>query len=151
MNTASFVTKKEFFEGLDMLAQRIETKIDSKIDGIDSGLNAKLDGVDSRLNARIDGLDRKIEGLDVRMNARIDNLAEVVAQGFFDVDQKLNHLEETKANKTDIHDLRGDVRRGFEDSKNEMAMFTSDVYDQLSYKVNTLADFIGFSWPRRNQ
>lgn len=97
------------------------------------------------------------DGIEMLSN-KIDALAEAMAQG-------LVYLDEKKADKSDIVRLENrigtietnmsrieqEIRQGFEDSKNEMATFTSDVHDDLSWKINTLADFVGFTWPRRSR
>jgi hypothetical protein len=104
------------------------------------------------------GMEKLVQHFDAKIDSKIDALAEAVAQGFV-------HLDEKKADKSDIVRLETkigqlqtdmgrieqEIRQGFEDSKNEMATFTSDVHDDLSWKINTLADFVGFVWPRRSR
>ena len=44
------------------------------VDRIDARMDAKIDASEQRLGARIDGLDAKIDGVEQRLDARIDGL-----------------------------------------------------------------------------
>lgn len=124
MNTVDFVTKKEFQNGIEMLSNKIDALAEAMAQGF-----VHLD-------------EKKADKLDI---VRLEN--------------RMGHIETTMGHmqtdmgqlQTNMSRIEQEIRQGFEDSKNEMATFTSDVHDDLSWKINTLADFVGFSWPRRHR
>lgn len=117
MNTADFVTKTEFKDGIEMLSNKIDALAEAMAQGF-----VHLD-------------DKKADKTDiVRLENRIGQ-----------IETTMGHMQ------TNMSRIEQEIRQGFEDSKNEMATFTSDVHDDLSWKINTLADFVGFSWPRRHR
>jgi len=69
---------------LDAL-QRMETRLNTRIDGVEARLNTRMDGietriddVEARLNTRMDGvearLNTRMDGIETRLNARIGQL-----------------------------------------------------------------------------
>jgi hypothetical protein len=67
-----------FFFCLVPSINRLERKIDSKGDSVDTKLSTKIDSVDTKLSAKIDSLDDRlrtqIKSLDSRLSSRIDAL-----------------------------------------------------------------------------
>lgn len=134
MNIASFVTKTEFKEGIEKLAQHFDAKIDSKIDALAEAMAQGFSRIE----------DTKADRSDI---VRVIELLETKA----DKADSVEIREDVRTIRTDITRIESEIRQGFEDSKNEMATFTSDIHDELSWKINTLADFVGFTWPRRSR
>jgi hypothetical protein len=60
------------------------SRLDRKIDALDTKFSAKIEEVDARLSARIDALDAKlsarIDALDARLSARLDALTIAVSR-----------------------------------------------------------------------
>jgi hypothetical protein len=85
---------------IDAVAERLDSKIDavaarldSKIDGIAERLDSKIDGVAGRLDTRMDGLEVRIDLVGARTDARIDESTAVV--------------------RADVAELRSDLQRTF--------------------------------------
>ena len=65
---------------LDAL-QRMETRLNTRIDGVEARLNTRMDGIETRIDGietRIDDvearLNTRMDGIETRLNARIDQL-----------------------------------------------------------------------------
>ena len=83
---------------------RMETRLNTRIDGVESGLSARIDGVEAGLNVRIDGveagLNARIDGAKTELSAHIDGAktelsarVERVEQGNMDLRERMARIE----------------------------------------------------------
>ena len=97
--------------------QRMELRLNDRIDGVEKRLNGrideveehldeKIDGVEKRLNGRIDEveerLDEKIDGVEKRLNGRIDEVEERLSG-------RMERMENRLTVRMDGHDRRFDT------------------------------------------
>ena len=71
-------SNKKIFKKIDIL--------DKKINGLDKKIDSKIDTLDKKIDSKIDILDKKID-------SKIDELALVTKQGFDEVENRLNNVE----------------------------------------------------------
>jgi len=91
---------KRFFEKIDILDKKIDNKIntlDNKIDTLDKKIDNKINTLDKKIDNKINTLDKKIDNkintLDKKIDNKIDELALVTKQGFDEVENRLNNVE----------------------------------------------------------
>ena len=74
--------ERAFQRGLEALGQRVDQKIDTKIDGV----THRIDGLDQKFDARIDGLEQKFD-------AKFDAQARILEISLGAVEHRLTLLE----------------------------------------------------------
>ena len=72
---------------------RMETRLNSRIDGVETGLNTRIDGVKTGLSAHIDGakteLNTRNDGVEANLTSRIER----VGQGNMDLRERMARVE----------------------------------------------------------
>lgn len=94
--------------------ERVEQRLNEKIDELDQRINAKVDELDQRINDKVDELDQrindKVDELDQRINDKVDALDQRLNDKIDEVDQRLSNeiddLEQRMTDKIDEVDQR---------------------------------------------
>ncbi len=91
--------------------ERIDAKIDSKIDTLESMLESRIDGVQVKLESKIDGQDSRISSLEEKFDSKIDGLRtemrEEMRRGFTRVHADYRDVRNRLDRLTDSLALRG--------------------------------------------
>lgn len=73
--------------------QRVEKRLNEKIDELDERINAKVDELDERINKKVDELDerinKKVDELDQRLNDKIDEVDQKLSDEIDDLEQRM--------------------------------------------------------------
>lgn len=83
------LTKKIFFDAIDILESRIDAKLDARFGVFESRMDAKMDARFTAFELRMDAkFDAKLDALESRMDEKIDALALSTQQEFSMVQQE---------------------------------------------------------------
>ena len=81
---------------------KVENRLNQKIDSVETRLNQKIDSVETRLNQKIDsvetGLNQKIDSVETGLNAKINNVYLEVIK----LQSRVGNIEEKMSTKDDI-------------------------------------------------
>lgn len=89
--------------------ERVEQRLNEKIDELDERINAKVDELDQRINDKVDELDQrindKVDELDQRLNDKIDEVDQRLSDEIDDLEQrmtdKIDEVDQRLNNKID--------------------------------------------------
>ena len=74
---------------IEALDTKLDTKIDTKFDALDTKLDTKFDALDTKIDTKFDALDTKIDALDFKFDKKFDALGRDVT----DVRERLARVE----------------------------------------------------------
>ena len=77
--------------------QRMELRLNDRIDGVEKRLNGKIDGIEKRLNDRIDDVERRLNDRTERMENRLTVRMDGHDRRFDAVDERLRAVERGNA------------------------------------------------------